>query len=89
MQRNIKSVQNLTHFLKRNIFFQVIFAILLGQRLGALKNNPIPPIAERLMLATENLFEVSHEAMYGLPLWKYFPTKSYQKLAECEDTIYE
>lgn len=41
------------------------------------------------MIATENLFEVSHEAMYGLPLWKYFPTKSYQKLAECEDTIYE
>lgn len=72
-----------------NIFPQVIFAILLGRRLGALNKSSIPPIAERLMFATENLFEVSHETMYGLPWWKYFPTKSYRKLAECENIIYE
>lgn len=66
----------------------VIFSILLGQRLGALKSS-IPPVVERLMLATGNLFEVSHEAMYGLPWWKYFPTNSYRKFVECEETIYK
>lgn len=71
------------------IFSKVIFAILLDQRLGALDKNFVPPIAERLMFATQNLFEVSHEAMYGLPWWKYFPTNAYKKLIECEDTIYE
>lgn len=70
------------------ILLIVMFGILLGKRLGALK-NPSPSIAEKLMLATDNLFEVSHDAMYGLPWWKCFPTKSYKKLVECEDTIYE
>lgn len=63
-------------------------AILLNQRLGTLKEY-IPPVAARLMEATDKLFEVSHDTMYGLPWWKYIPSKPYQKLINCENTIYE
>lgn len=26
---------------------------------------------------------------YGIPLWKYFPTQAYNRLAAYEDTVYE
>jgi len=45
------------------IFIPAIGAILLDQRLGTF-NNSVPLMAERLMQATDNLFEVCHEAMY-------------------------
>ncbi|XP_057364425.1 ecdysone 20-monooxygenase-like [Daphnia carinata] len=90
--RDERDAKNIIEEFEKYIYsygLEVIFAILLGRRLGALNKSSIPPIAERLMFATENLFEVSHETMYGLPWWKYFPTKSYRKLAECEDIIYD
>jgi len=63
-------------------------AVLLNHRLGTLKEC-IPPVAARLMKATDKLFEVSHDTMYGLPWWKYVPSKPYQELINCENTIYE
>jgi len=63
-------------------------AVLLNKRLGTLKEE-IPPLAVRLLKATDKLFEVSHNTMYGLPWWKYVPSKAYKELISCEDTIYE
>ena len=68
--------------------FPATVAVLLDQRLGTLKEC-IPPVAARLMEATDKLFEVSHDTMYGLPWWKYIPSKPYQELINCENTIYE
>lgn len=68
--------------------FLVIVAVLLNHQLGALKDD-IPPVVTKLIAATERLFEVCHETMYGLPLWKYFPSRSYRELIKSEDTIYK
>ena len=65
-----------------------IVAIVLDQQLGSLRDD-VSPMVEKLMLATDKLFEVCHDTMYGFPFWKYFPSKAYNQLVECEDVIYE
>nr|QBR98234.1 cytochrome P450 314 family [Diaphanosoma celebensis] len=65
-----------------------IVAIVLDQQLGSLRDED-SPMVEKLMLDTDKLFEVCHDTMYGLPLWKYFPSKAYNQLVECEDIIYD
>ncbi|KAK4024914.1 hypothetical protein OUZ56_010406 [Daphnia magna] len=90
--REERNAENLIEGFERYVYSfgaEVIFAIIVDRRLEALSKSCFPPIAERLMFATKNLFEVSHESTHELPWWKYFPTKSYRKLAKCEDIMYD
>jgi len=90
IKKDCQSSQALDNFEKYVYRYglEATVAVLLDQRLGTLKEC-IPPVAARLMEATDKLFEVSHDTMYGLPWWKYIPSKPYQELINCENTIYE
>jgi ecdysone 20-monooxygenase len=52
-------------------------------------NEAVDETAARLAAAVQDHFCASRDTYYGLPLWKYFPTKAYKKFAESEETIYE
>lgn len=60
----------------------------MNHRMGTLKDR-VPPSAENMFAVKERLFALCNESMYGLPWWKYVPTKCYTEFAKCEETLYE
>ena len=67
-----------------------ICMMCLDSRMGCLSTSTSPtPDGNQLISATKLLFESYNELYYGLPIWKFYPTKSYRKLDEAESIIYE
>ncbi|KAL3279365.1 hypothetical protein HHI36_016875 [Cryptolaemus montrouzieri] len=64
-------------------------ALVLGRRLGFLCSNTVSNESLRLAEALQDHFKELRDVQFGLPLWKYFKTKSYQTLVKCENYIYE
>lgn len=67
-----------------------IIQMSLDKRLGCLDLN-LPPnsCATSMIKCAKNQFEAFQDLYYGLPLWKYFATSAYLKLANAESLMYE
>lgn len=64
-------------------------ALVLGRRMGFLLPEGESQTTRQLAHAVHEHFLASRDTYFGLPIWKFFPTSSYKKLTESEDTIYK
>ncbi|XP_055376931.1 ecdysone 20-monooxygenase [Condylostylus longicornis] len=68
---------------------EAICAFVLGRRMGFLTNlENQPKEINDLAMAVKQLFVSQRDSYFGMGLWKYFPTKTYQNFEFSEDTIY-
>lgn len=56
--------------------------------MGFMSTNP-PEKARILAVSVKELFAIKRDSYYGFGLWKYFPTPTYRKFVQCEETIYK
>ncbi|KAF2901913.1 hypothetical protein ILUMI_04269 [Ignelater luminosus] len=63
-------------------------ALVLGRRMGFLLQEDVSETAQQLAEAVHHHFLACRDTFYGLPFWKLWPTKSYNRLAASEDAIY-
>lgn len=61
---------------------------MLGRRMGFMSTNPSEK-ARILAVSVKELFAMQRDSYYGFGLWKYFPTRTYRKFVQCEETIYK
>lgn len=67
-----------------------IFRLCLDTRLGCLQPSQLEQgEASTVIAVAGQLFSAYQELYYGLPLWKYMHTSSYQKYTEAEDVLYK
>ncbi|CAH1283510.1 unnamed protein product [Diabrotica balteata] len=64
-------------------------ALVLGRRLGLLLMGEESECAKKFAEAIHQNFIAIRDTYFGLPIWKFFTTPAYKKLAESEDTIYK
>ncbi|KAF7275216.1 hypothetical protein GWI33_012073 [Rhynchophorus ferrugineus] len=64
-------------------------ALVLGRRMGFLIEDRVCPVAQRLADTVKVNFAACRDTYFGLPFWKWFPTRSYRHLCESEAAIYE
>lgn len=62
--------------------------LMLGRRMGFMSTNPSEK-ARILAVSVKQLFAMKRDSYYGFGLWKYFPTPTYRKFVQCEETIYK
>lgn len=63
--------------------------LILGRRINGFLDGVVSETATKLVDAVTKQFRTSHEAFYGLPLWKIIKTKAYKEFIASEDTFYE
>ncbi|XP_057668183.1 ecdysone 20-monooxygenase [Diorhabda carinulata] len=63
-------------------------ALVLGRRLGFMLPGEESEIAKMLAEAIHQNFIAIRDTYFGLPIWKFFKTSAYKRLAESEETIY-
>ncbi|KAJ6626777.1 Ecdysone 20-monooxygenase [Pseudolycoriella hygida] len=73
------------HFI--SFSFSAICTLILGRRMGFMSHNP-PNKARILATSVKEMFAMIRDSYYGFGLWKYFPTQTYRKFVEHEETIY-
>lgn len=78
-------LQNSTY----RLALESICMMCLDSRLHCLSPLATTTDGNALIAATKKLFESYNELYYGLPIWKYFKTKSYRKLDAAESAIYD
>lgn len=81
----VSNIQDATY----RLALESISMMCLDSRMGCLSINSTTSDGNTLIAATKSLFDSYNELYYGLPLWKFYPTKSYKKLDKAESTIYE
>lgn len=62
--------------------------LILGKRFGYMEGE-VSDTAKRLADSVTSQFRASQDAFYGLPLWKFIPTKAYKDFVASEDALYE
>ncbi|KAJ8934410.1 hypothetical protein NQ314_013451 [Rhamnusium bicolor] len=80
-------ISNLEHVVGR-LGLEASCALVLGRRMGFLLQGGESDSAKQLAHTIHQHFIATRDTYFGLPIWKFFKTSAYKKLAETEETIY-
>ena len=63
---------------------------MFGKRLGALETTgSIPPDCKEFINQTGQLFSLSTDLLFSLPLYKIYPTKKWKDVVKCQRAVKE
>ncbi|XP_030752134.1 ecdysone 20-monooxygenase [Sitophilus oryzae] len=68
---------------------EVTCTLVLGRRMGFLIDDQVCPTAQKLSDTVKSNFAACRDTYFGLPFWRWVPTKSYKRLCDSEKAIYE
>lgn len=63
-------------------------AICFGRRLGCLNGGEMENVAQKIIAANKEIFQLSGNLKFSLPVYKYFHTPKWKRITEAENFIY-
>ena len=62
--------------------------MLFAERMGCLNDNP-PDRTNKFIDATDKVFQLIAQLMFGFPVWQYWPTPTYRQFEKYENDLIE
>lgn len=83
-------VEEFTHYLNCTLLFNIkaISVTVPGEQFLSLAASSSDQVAQDIMNASTDFMEGLFETMTGLPLWKIYRTRGYQKLESSHEVVH-